>query len=56
MYFLEAIYLNKFVISSDCPTGPREILDNGKGGELFKVSDYLMLSKKSNFLLTTKKN
>ena len=41
---LEAIALKKFVISSDCPTGPREILDNGKGGELFKVGDYLMLS------------
>ena len=51
----EAIYLNKFVISSDCPTGPREILDNGKGGELFKVSDYLMLSKKIKFFINNKK-
>ena len=52
---LEAISLKKFVISSDCPTGPREILDNGKGGELFKVGDYLMLSKKIKFFIKNKK-
>ena len=43
---LEAITLKKFVISSNCPTGPGEILDNGKGGMLFKVGDYKDLSKK----------
>jgi glycosyltransferase involved in cell wall biosynthesis len=43
---LEAIVLKKFVISSDCPTGPKEILDNGKGGELFKTGSYTDLSKK----------
>ena len=32
---LEAQVLKKFVISSDCPTGPREILKNGKCGDLF---------------------
>ena len=42
---LEAITLNKFVISSDCPTGPSEILDNGKGGLLFKVGNYKELSR-----------
>ena len=52
---LEAIALKKFVISSDCPTGPREILDNGKGGELFKVGDYLMLSKKIKLFIKNKK-
>ena len=34
------------VISSNCPSGPREILMNGKLGELFKVGDYKGLSKK----------
>ena len=29
---LEAITLKKLVISSDCPTGPKEVLQNGKGG------------------------
>ncbi len=43
---LEAITLKKFVISSDCPTGPKEILDNGKGGLLFKTGSYKSLSKK----------
>jgi len=43
---LEAITLNKFVISSNCPTGPREILDNGKGGTLFKIGNFKQLSEK----------
>ena len=36
---LESLCLKKFVISSDCPTGPKEILDNGKGGILFKIKN-----------------
>tara|TARA_B100001250_G_C19116963_1_gene493642 strand:- start:37 stop:522 length:486 start_codon:yes stop_codon:yes gene_type:complete len=36
---LEAISLKKFIISSNCPTGPREILKNGKFGMLFKPGD-----------------
>ena len=43
---LESISLKKFVISSDCPTGPKEILDNGKGGLLFKTGDENDLTKK----------
>ncbi len=43
---LEAITLKKFVISSNCPTGPREILSNGKGGYLFPIGDEKSLSKK----------
>lgn len=53
---LEAITLNKLVISSNCPTGPSEILDNGKGGLLFKVGDYNQLSKKIIFAINNKKN
>ena len=34
------------IISSNCPTGPKEILINGKLGELFKVGDYESLCKK----------
>ena len=41
---LEAQVLKKFIISSNCPTGPREILLNGKAGSLFKVGDYKKLS------------
>jgi glycosyltransferase involved in cell wall biosynthesis len=42
---LEALTLKKFIISSNCPTGPREILKNGKYGFLFKTEDYKKLSE-----------
>ena len=43
---LEALTLGKPIISSNCPTGPNEILSYGKGGQLFKIGDYKSLSKK----------
>ena len=42
---LEALTLKRFVISSDCPTGPKEILLNGKGGLIFKTKNYNQLKK-----------
>ena len=51
---LEALTLNKFIISSNCETGPKEILLNGKGGALFKVKNYNDLSKKIIFYLNKK--
>lgn len=48
---LESAVLKKIIISSDCPTGPKEILLNGKGGLLFKVGDYKDLSKKVVYCL-----
>ena len=33
------------IISSDCSTGPKEILLNGKLGYLFKVGNYNSLSR-----------
>ena len=53
---LEAIVLNKFVISSNCPTGPSEILDKGKGGLLFKIKDHKDLAKKIIFYSSNKKS
>jgi len=50
---LEAQVLKKFIISSNCPTGPREILLNGKAGFLFNVGDYTELS---NLILKYSKN
>ena len=41
---LEAQTLKKYVISSNCPTGPKEILMNGKLGSLFNVGDYRKLA------------
>ena len=52
---LEAITLDKLVISSNCPTGPSEILDNGNGGLLFEVGNYKQLSHKIIFALKNKK-
>jgi len=43
---LEALALKKYIISTNCPTGPREILLNGKGGDLVKIGDYKTLSNK----------
>jgi glycosyltransferase involved in cell wall biosynthesis len=37
---LETAILKKLIISTDCNTGPREILQNGKNGFLVKVGDY----------------
>ena len=42
---LESLVLNKYIISSNCRTGPREILLSGKGGDLFKIGDYKKLAK-----------
>ena len=41
---LEAQYLKKYIISSNCPTGPKEILLNGKAGDLFDVGNYKKLA------------
>ena len=41
------------IISSNCPTGPNEILMNGKLGELFPVGNYRVLASK---LLSFSKN
>lgn len=41
---LEALICDKMIISSDCMTGPKEILENGKNGKLFEVGDYIELS------------
>ncbi len=60
---LEAAHLNKFIISSNCKTGPREIIKKYKNGELYNTGNinelYLkikrlnkkkLLSQKINFL------
>lgn len=36
---VEALYLKKHIVSTDCDFGPREILENGRFGTLVKVDD-----------------
>ena len=43
---VEAAALGKNIISSDCDNGPKEILNNGKNGFLFKNNDKKDLIKK----------
>tara|TARA_Y100000768_G_C23984523_1_gene687913 strand:+ start:2099 stop:3202 length:1104 start_codon:yes stop_codon:yes gene_type:complete len=52
---LEAGVLKKFIISTNCPTGPREILNNGKNGLFFKTGNFLDLEKKIFFYYKNKK-
>ena len=51
---LESLVLKKFIISSDCRTGPKEILLDGKGGFLFNVGDYKMLEKRIKYFFLNK--
>ena len=36
---IEAMFLKNTIISTNCPTGPKEILKNGKLGKLIKMDD-----------------
>ena len=51
---LEASTLGKFIISSNCPTGPKEILLNGKGGLLYNTEDANDLKNKILFFIRNK--
>jgi len=53
---LEAQYLKKYIISTDCPTGPKEILLNGRAGELIKIGDHKKLSLLINQYHNSKKS
>ncbi|MBC2852545.1 glycosyltransferase [Cetobacterium sp. 2G large] len=46
LVLIEALTLNKKVISSSCKTGPKEILNNGEFGMLFEVGNEKELLKK----------
>ena len=44
LVLVEALVLNKKVLSTNCKVGPKEILENGKYGILIKVGDYKMMA------------
>jgi glycosyltransferase involved in cell wall biosynthesis len=52
MVLLEALALGKPVISTDCPTGPREILDGGRFGLLVPIGDVNAMAQAISSLLT----
>lgn len=42
---IEALILNKKIISTNCPTGPKEILENGKIGTLVNIGNIKEMSE-----------
>ena len=48
---IDAINQNTPCISTDCHSGPREILLNGKGGYLVKIKSPKLLAKKMNYCI-----
>ena len=53
---VESAYCNKLVISSDCPNGPKEFLQYGECGYLFKNNDPIDLENKINQFLNENEN
>ena len=46
MVIVEAMIVNGIVISTDCPVGPREILENGKSGILVEIQNKEQMAQK----------
>lgn len=54
---IEALILKKLIICTDCPTGPREILDDGKNGILTRIGNEKELAEAiKNMLVFKTKN
>ena len=53
---IEALICNKMIISSNCPTGPKEILKNENCGKLFEVGNIKELGDYLIEFLTNKNN
>ena len=49
---IESLIMGKLIVSTDCPTGPREILDEGKAGLLVPVGDASAMADALQQLLT----
>ena len=49
---IEALSFGVPIISTDCKTGPREIMKKKKFGKLFRIGDY---KKLSNLIMNSKK-
>jgi len=51
---IEGLILGKPIIATDCPTGPKEILDDGKAGVLVPVGDATAMAAAMHRLLDDK--
>ena len=51
---IEALYCGASIVSTDCPSGPNEILAGGKYGKLVPVGDVTALAKAIETSLTNK--
>ena len=49
---IEALFLDKIIVATDCHTGPREILDGGNAGLLTPLKDASALAKAMHVALT----
>jgi glycosyltransferase involved in cell wall biosynthesis len=49
---VEALLLRKYIVATDCPTGPSEILDGGNAGLLVPVGDDETMAKAIHALLS----
>ena len=48
---IEGLLLDKLMVATDCPTGPREILDDGRAGLLVPVGDAAAFASATDRLL-----
>ena len=48
--------MNKVILSSNCPSGPKEILSDGKSGFLFESNNNDDFKKKYNNVIKADKN
>jgi glycosyltransferase involved in cell wall biosynthesis len=51
---IEGLMLDKLIVATDCPTGPREILNQGKAGLLTPVGDVQAMAEAMHTALTDK--
>ena len=49
---IESLIMGKLIVATDCPTGPREILDQGRAGLLTPVGDAAKLAESLHQVLT----
>ena len=48
---IEALNNSKIILSSDCPGGNREIILNGRGGELFLNNNFKSLARSMKLII-----